>query len=170
MKAGGTCWIYLLESRRNFFEIYGNKGFAFVNSLPPAMRGAPGRDRLRPQTPPRRVPRPRSINHSSQLHPDKTCTARLRADPLRQPKHAKKALRSFFRFAREPRKQRSKRAYGVVARTDSKRINRTVAHIKRFRPTCRPNDESENRPGGSHIVWVQPEQTFDRIVRTARNP
>ena len=33
---------------------------------------------------------------------------------------------------------------------------------------CRPNDESKNRPGGSHFVWAQPEQIFDRMVRAAR--
>ena len=34
--------------------------------------------------------------------------------------------------------------------------------------TCRPNDESENRPGGSNFVLAQPEQVFDRIVREAK--
>ena len=47
-----------------------------------------------------------------------------------QPKHAKKALRSFFRFAREPRKQRSKRAY--TRRADGQSIidMRCRAHIQ----------------------------------------
>ena len=33
--------------------------------------------------------------------------------------------------------------------------------------TCRTSDKSESRPGDSHIVLVQPEQVFDRIVRAA---
>ena len=54
-----------------------------------------------------------------------------------------------------------------LAHSCSQNMNCTVAHIFRFKPTCRPSDKSENRPGGSHFVWVQPEQTFDRIARAA---
>ena len=57
-----------------------------------------------------------------------------------------------------------------LAHSCSQNMNCTFARINRFKPTCRPNDESENRPGGSHIVLVQPEQIFDRIARAARNP
>ena len=67
-----------------------------------------------------------------------------------------------------PLGRRSIRAYGVVAHKFSIRINCTVARIMRFRPTCSPNDKSENRPGGSHIVLVQPEQIFDRMTRAAQ--
>ena len=54
-----------------------------------------------------------------------------------------------------------------LAHSCSQNMKCTFAHIKRFKPTCRTNDESENRPGDSHIVLVQPEQVFDRIVRAA---
>ena len=108
---------FLLESNWNFIEIYGNKGYAFGNGIMSYADGT-GKDHLRPKAPPGG---PLARWYKPQL----VLEVKIDSSPhgfartvFGQPKHAKKAQRSFFRFAREPRKQRSKRAY--TSRADEK--------------------------------------------------
>ena len=102
-------------------------------SLPPAVRGAPGRGRLWPQTPPRRVPRPRSINHSSHLHCDKTCTARLRADCVRPAETCEKSSAELFSVCS-----------GASQTAIETRIRR-----------CRADGQQKNKPHLSAHVQIQ---------------
>jgi hypothetical protein len=45
-------------------------------------------------------------------------------------------------------------AHIMDARTDSEKINCTIAHILRFKPTCRPNHTIENRSGCILIILL----------------
>ena len=131
------------------------------------MRGAPGRDHLlavrfaSKPAPPRRVPRLYGVNHSSYLYPDKTCTSRLRADPMRQPKHAKNPQAGFFGL-----RQRSKRAYTPRAFMQSEyelhrrahkqiqtdmpleRYDQESVRVVPIQYGCRPDDFRFHRSGG----------------------
>ena len=87
--------IICFESSLNFFKIYGNKGFAFVNSLPPAMRGAPG-GTISGRRPLPEVPWPDGINLLSSLKPKSRDTPWLRAACVRQAETCEKSSAELF--------------------------------------------------------------------------
>ena len=61
----------------------------------------------------------------------------VNADPMRQPKHAKKSLRDVFRPCGH-----DQNAHQAAARADVKlKTNCFIAHIKRPEPISRPNEK-----------------------------
>ena len=165
LKADGTFLNDLLESSRNFIEIYGNKGFAFVDFIASRYARRTGEGSAQaadpsPEGPSAEEHKPQLTTASGQ---DMHCTASR--GPGASAETCEKPASRVFR----PSAAIKTRIYTTRGRV----VNHGCAPSRTVTDSeipCRPSDESENRPGGSHIVWVQPEQTFDRIVRTARNP
>ena len=115
-----------------------------------------GRDHLRPKAPPGG---PLARWHKPQL----VLKVKIDSSPhgfartmFGQPKHAKKAQRSFFRFARGPRKQRSKRAYTPRADVQSKIILPLRAHIQIQYLRAARAIRSKICSGCTHTKWLPP--------------
>ena len=110
----------------------GNKGFAFGNGIMPCADGGT-EDQLRPQA---LCAGPLARWHKPQLVRDQKSIGKLKT--FARTRYVSRNMRkspcgTFFGL-----RQRSKRAYGVVARTCPGEINRTFAHILRFDNTMPP--------------------------------
>ena len=145
----------------------GNKGFAFVNSLPPAMRGAPG-GTISGRRPLPEVPWPDGINHSSSAIDNRPASRR--------------PSRGLCSASRNMRKKLSGAFFGLLGnlansdRNAHTALSRGHAVIHGHAPSrtysdsrmpCRPNDTSEDLFGLYQYNMAAARTIFAFIARAA---